>query len=514
MIVGTASNVGKSIICTALCRIFTQDGLQTAPFKAQNMSLNSAVTPSGREIGRAQAVQAEAAGILPNEHMNPVLLKPTGHRTQVVVQGQVYDTVSAQRYFSSNKARLWDAVVESYHFLSKRYDLIIMEGAGSPVEMNLKERDIANLKAAELADACVVLVADIDRGGVFASVVGTLQLMTEEERQRVKGVIINRFRGDPELFDDGVRLLESYTGIPVIGVIPYVANIGIEEEDSMGLERFRESTERQTNDHRLRIGIIKLPHISNFTDFDPLFLEPDVDASFVTSPHQLSDVDVVVLPGTKNTMSDLLWLWESGLAEFLQGMDESKQFLLGICGGYQMMGERIRDPYHQEEEDIDEAVALGLFPFETVLTKEKQTVLVEGDLSKIYAGIKVTGYELHMGRTTHLQSLRPFARIRPAQHSDNGQVEITQGDTLQTRQGGAVDGVVSENGKTIGTYLHGILHNDEFRMSWLNRVRASRGLPPRSQSILVSQSREAAYNSLANTVRQHLNFSLLYEFLR
>lgn len=512
MVVGTASNVGKSILCTALCRIFHQDKISVAPFKAQNMSLNSAVTPSGCEIGRAQSAQAEAAGILPNEHMNPVLLKPTGDmRTQVVLQGRVYDTVSARSYFSSEKDLLWQAVVDSYQFLAERYDLIVMEGAGSPVEMNLKPRDIANLRAAEMADAVVVLVADIDRGGVFASVVGTLQLLTPEERQRVQGIIINRFRGDLNLFADGVKLLEDYTAIPVLGVIPYLPDIGIDEEDSVALESERyQPASRATSDsssakeESLQIAVIRLPHISNFTDFDPLFAEPGVDAYFASKVSDLAEADAIVLPGTKSTMSDLVWLSETGFTDAIRQAQREGRVILGICGGYQMLGARVFDPFHEEHEFHTECDGVGLFSYETTIAKDKQTVLVAGELHGPYAGIAVRGYEIHMGQTTGVGTNQTFAST----HCALDGADRSAGTTVKD------EGVVSDDGRVLGTYLHGILHNDEFRTAWLNQIREVKGLVPQRIQVSVMSARESAYDRLAETVRRNLNLPLLYKWLQ
>lgn len=509
MVLGTASNVGKSVLCMALCRIFYQDGVSVAPFKAQNMSLNSAVTPSGCEIGRAQAAQAEAAGILPNEHMNPVLLKPTGNmRTQIVLQGRVYDTVSAQSYFSSEKDVLWQTVVDSYHFLSERHSLIVMEGAGSPVEMNLKARDIANLRAAEMANAVVVLVADIDRGGVFASVVGTLQLMTLEERKRIKGIIINRFQGDPNLFTEGVKLLEEYAGIPVLGVIPYIPDIGIDEEDSVAFQsrRYRLHTKLAeegspgVRSDRLRIAIVKLPYIANFTDFDPLFLESDVDAFFTSESQDLMMADAIVLPGTKSTMSDLAWLQDTQLAPAIREAAVTGRPILGICGGYQMLGQQVFDPFHQEDETHGECRGIGLFRYQTTITKEKETVLVEGNLLPPFDGLRVRGYEIHMGRTSGFEKVEPFARI-------------TESGDGQPKNQERLDGAVAKDGRIVGTYLHGILHNDEFRTRWLNQIRRQKGLPEKEIQFSSDLSREDAYNRLANIVRNHLDLSRLYTFL-
>ncbi|MHB1629216.1 MAG: cobyric acid synthase [Bacilli bacterium] len=525
MFVGTASNVGKSVICTAMCRILHRDGHRVAPFKSQNMSLNSAVTPSGREIGRAQAVQAEACGILPNEHMNPVLLKPIGGtRSQVVVQGRIHDTRSARDYFFDRKEEIWEAVLESYRFLAQRYDVIVIEGAGSPVEMNLKPREIANMRTAEMADASVILVADIDRGGVFASVVGTLQLLEPHERARVKGVIVNKFRGDPGLFEDGRRMLGEYAGVPVLGVIPYIRDLGIDEEDSVGLaaERYRGSsrsvadldlpTDRRAIDRAndrtnggtnggangltgggsLRVAIVDVPHIANFTDFDPLFLEPCVQAYFCRNPEDMRGADAVILPGTKSTMGDLEWLWTKGWPAALREAQECGARLFGVCGGYQMLGERVRDP-HLQESDAAEYPGLGLLDGVTTLFPEKVTVLVEGELSGDFSGIAVQGYEIHMGRTVHGDARRPFA--------------LTRSPSVAGRQ---MEGAVSADGRTMGTYLHGIFHNDVFRTAWLNRIRSERGLPEQGVSVRVQEARDAAYDRLETVMRKHLDLAYIY----
>ncbi|RIV29291.1 cobyric acid synthase [Alicyclobacillaceae bacterium I2511] len=493
MFVGTSSSVGKSILATALCRILAQDGYRVAPFKAQNMSLNSAVTPSGREIGRAQAVQAEAAGILANEHMNPVLLKPTAGRTQVIVQGRVWDTLSAKEYFLAGKDRLWPYVVESYEFLSSRWDVVVLEGAGSPVEMNLKSRDIANMRAAELANAAVFLVTDIDRGGIFAAIVGTLQLLTPAERNLVKGIVVNKFRGDKELFVEGVRMLESYTGLPVVGVIPHLGDLGIDEEDSVGLDNPRYRLPQ--GQEEIRVAILQLPHLANFTDLDPLFLEPGVAPYFATEPAQLAGADGIILPGTKSTMADLEWLFAKGWQKEILRLVANRKHVLGICGGYQMLGHVVQDPHHQESQ-WDERAGLDLFPALTGILPEKRTVLSEGVLQGPFSGLKVKGYEIHMGETTLIgpDAPLPFAVLRK---------EVA----AQSRS----DGAISSDGRIIGTYLHGILHNDAFRTAWLNEIRREKGQSPQPVRVLTAQVRTQAYDRLATAVRSHLNMDLFYQ---
>ncbi|MBX6353034.1 MAG: cobyric acid synthase [Thermoflavifilum sp.] len=515
MLVGTASNVGKSVLCTAFCRILYQDGLRVAPFKAQNMALNSAATPSGREIGRAQAVQAEACGLLPNEHMNPVLLKPTGAmQTQVVLQGRVWDTVPASAYFRDGKNVLWRAVVESYEYLRDRYDLLVIEGAGSPVEMNLKPRDIANMRTAELADAVVLLVADIDRGGVFASVVGTLQLLEPHERARVAGVIVNKFRGDPTLFSDGVDLLQSYTGVPVLGIIPYLPDVGIDEEDSVGLEGERYAA-RSLGPEALRIGIVRLPHIANFTDVDPLFLEPDVAPAFLERPPESVDaegsgeMDALILPGTKSTMGDLGWLWETGWAHWIQRAAARGLPILGICGGYQMLGQSVVDP-NLHEADVTARRGLGLGPHRTTIGADKQTVPVEGELLGPFVGLAVSGYEIHMGRTEVPTGVPRLARVRTLAAAGVGP---SAREALRPEGPWREDGIVLSEGRVVGTYLHGILHNDAFRAAWLNALRRRRGLHERPPAVQVREARRAALDRLADHVRAHVDMKRIYQLL-
>jgi adenosylcobyric acid synthase len=499
MFVGTSSDSGKSTLCTAFCRILHQDGYLVAPFKSQNMSLNSAATPSGREIGRAQAVQAEACGILPNEHMNPVLLKPTSNTSsQVIVQGRVYDTRSAREYFLDNKEDIWKLAVESFQFLSERYDIVVIEGAGSPVEMNLKQREIVNMRVANMADATVILVADIERGGVFASIVGTLQLLSPAERTRIKGIVINKFRGDTSLFDEGKRWIEEYTGVPIIGILPYIQNLNIDEEDSLGIDshRYQKSPDNERSGQvKLRIAIVQLPHISNFTDFDPLFLEPNVQAYFCQSPEALAGAHAVILPGTKNTMKDLNWLKETGIARTLVKMESGSTFLFGICGGYQMLGKKIYDP-KQYESSVNECDGLGIFDATTTLQGEKRTVLVKGKLVHVFPDTEIEGYEIHMGVTVHHGIQNSFAQI------------CEWGATNSTEEGHT-----SQDGRKIGTYLHGILHNNQFRTTWLNRIRAANGMPEITESISMAEIRATAYDRLAEITREHLDIDGLYHLL-
>lgn len=490
MVMGTSSHVGKSVLATALCRILKQDGYRVSPFKVQNMSRNSAVTADGGEMSRAQAVQAEAAGVPPSPHMNPILLKPTdGRSSQVIVQGKVHSHSAAASYMRSDKEDLWKAAQESFQYLSERFPVIVMEGAGSPVEMNLKTRDLANMRAAEMANASVVLVADIERGGVFAAVIGTLDLLEPEERERVVGIIINKFRGDPTLFDDGIRFLEKRTGKPVLGVIPYLANLDIDEEDSMGLQAPRY---QRRNNGGLRIAIIPLPHLANFTDVDALFWEPDVDPFFCRTPEDLSDVDAVVIPGTKNTVDDMAWIHAEGWAEALQGVRNSGRPILGICGGYQMLGHVIRDPEHLESYR-QEVAGLGWLNEETTLVAPKRTTWVEGHLSDPWGSLPVKGYEIHMGRTRSTGHSTPLALVREIESAP-----------------WHAEGAVQDDLAVTGTYLHGILDNQAFRELWLNRIRRQSGIDHAQTKIFVEDLRERAYDRLATVVRGHLRMDVLY----
>ncbi|GLX70933.1 cobyric acid synthase [Paenibacillus glycanilyticus] len=494
MVQGTASDVGKSVITTALCRIFTQDGWRTAPFKSQNMALNSYVTLDGKEIGRAQGVQAEACGIAATTDMNPILIKPTGDmKAQIVVHGKPLEEMSAWRYREEYIPLAESIVVEALDRLRADYDAIVLEGAGSPAEINLKDRDIVNMRMAKWADAPVLLVADIDRGGVFASIVGTMELLEEDERRRVKGFIINKFRGDISLLQSGLDWLEERTGIPVLGVIPYVPNLDIEAEDSVVLERRAESNFNDAKE--LDIAVLKLPRISNFTDFDPLEAEPDVTLRYVESVNQLGQPDIMIIPGSKNSVEDLLFLRHSGLADAIATRVAEGCFLVGICGGYQMLGHKLFDP-HQVESANGEADGLGFLPLFTTFYPEKRTVRVSGSVTSGHPdwlamrGLTVEGYEIHMGQTT-------------------SQTEVHSLLTLD----GQAEGTISGDGRIFGTYVHGIFHNDDFRRQYLNKVRIHNYLDP-VEAILPFRSRQIdAFDRLADHVRAHLDMEKIYQII-
>lgn len=491
MIQGTGSSVGKSLITAGLCRIFLQDGYKACPFKAQNMALNSFVTKDGREMGRAQVVQAQAAGIEPHVDMNPILIKPTGDsKAQIIIQGKPIGNMSAAGYHKYKRKAL-SRVLNSFNRLKTQYEVMVIEGAGSPAEINLKEDDIVNMRIASLTDSPVILIGDIDKGGVFASLVGTLELLNEEERERIKGFIINKFRGDKRLLRKGLRFLEERTGKPVLGVIPYLKDIALPEEDSVALEnRGTGWGERVAGNGKINIAVIKLPFISNFTDFDALENEPDVKLEYVSDKDVLVGADVIIIPGTKNTVKDLLWLRKTGIAdEILYAIRYTLYAsLIGICGGYQMLGEVIYDNNGIESAQ-KEIKGLGLLPVSTTFESEK--ILSQREAVEIATGIKLNGYEIHHGRTVTLGQLRPMLKI-----------------VKDSR----IDGVESDAGNVWGTYLHGIFDNDIFRRQFLNRIRAKKGLRL-SSARATSFNINARLDNLAGLVRQNINMKLLHMIL-
>jgi adenosylcobyric acid synthase len=455
MVQGTSSSVGKSLLVAGLCRIFARQGLRVAPFKAQNMSNNAAVCADGSEIGRAQALQAAAAGIPPTADMNPVLLKPEADcQSQVIVLGKVWKTLPARHYYE-RKQFLWAHVTGALERLRSAYDLVIAEGAGSPVELNLKSGDIVNMAIARHAGAPVLLVGDIDRGGLFAQLLGTLDLLSPEERALVKGLIVNKFRGDPALFVDGVRILAERGGVPVLGVVPYLPNLDLPDEDAVAIEG---GGIADAEPAAIEIAVIRLPHIANFDDFDPLESEPGVRLRYVDSPSHLGQPHAVVLPGTKSTMSDLRWLRERGLGDAMVRLRDLGAAIVGICGGYQMLGNVIRDP-QKIESDITEIPGLGLLPVDTIFAGQKATHQVRARVaSKVgwmarLSGISLMGYEIHMGQTA---TSTPWIEIN------------TRGDTICL----VSDGAASQDGRVWGCYLHGLFANDEFRRAWLSSLRA------------------------------------------
>lgn len=503
MLMGTSSHVGKSVLTTALCRIFHQDGRKVTPFKAQNMALNSYVTKDGGEMGRSQVAQAEAAGLEPNVDMNPVLLKPTGNASsQVIINGKPLSNMSAREYHKSYSLKAFDAVKAALARLQAQYDTLVIEGAGSPAEVNLKDHDIVNMRVAKYLNAPVLLVADIDRGGALAALVGTLELLDDDERALVKGLIINRFRGDVSLFTPAIDFLEEKTGKKVLGVVPYIEKLGIEEEDSVSLEE----PAKEVKDAPLKIVVIELPKLSNFTDFDALAAEPDVTLSYAKTPYDLAGADMLILPGSKNTTEDLLYLRQSGMAAAIREQVAKKVPLWGICGGYQMLGEKISDPLHTESAH-DSVQGLGYLPMTTTFAAEKLTTQVTADCPKLtFAGANLQaeampGYEIHMGKTVFTQKiLHPFHITAKAEAAADA-------------WDGAVLPANAEHGEIVGTYIHGIFDHDGFRRELLNALRAKKGLKALPIQHNRQADKERAYNHLAAVVRQSLDMQALYDMV-
>ncbi|WP_173917246.1 cobyric acid synthase [Halobacillus sp. Marseille-Q1614] len=483
MVQGTHSDAGKSILVTALCRIFTEDGYQTAPYKSQNMALNSYITVDGKEIGRAQGVQVEAAGIPAVTDMNPILIKPNRDLdAQIVIHGKPVSNMKASTYRSDFYETAKRVITESYFRLAGTYDRIVIEGAGSPAEVNLNDRELVNMSVAQMADAPVILVGDIDKGGVFASLVGTLQLLAEEDRPRVIGVIINKFRGDKTLLDPGLEWFEEYTGKPVLGVIPYINDLHIDAEDSLSLNQY---TRNQNNDKSIDIAVIEYPKISNFTDIDPFLIEPDCHIRFVRDGEDLRQPDVIILPGSKNTIEDLIFLKERGLDQAIAAAQKQGASVFGICGGYQMSGMRVKDP-HQVETSLEEVQGLGLLPIETRLARNKTTVRSSGTVAMNGRILPVTGYEIHMGTTIATEDAEVFISM-------DGQTDGTK------------------KGNVMGTYFHGIFHNDEFRTEFLNLVRKKKGLAPLPVAASFREHQEQEFDRLAEHVRKAVDIPKLYE---
>ncbi len=483
MFLGTGSDVGKSIAAAAFCRIFKRRGFKVAPFKAQNMSNNSYVTADGGEIGRAQVVQAEAAGILPTVHMNPILLKPsTATGAQVVLRGRVFDQMEAVDYHSY-KSRLKEVVESSYRRLMEEYDVIVMEGAGSCCEMNLKENDLVNFPMALYADAPCILVADIDRGGVFAQLIGTHHLMTPREQKITAGFLINKFRGDPRLFESGVKIIEKETRVPVMGVVPFFQDIHIDSEDSVAVQSDKRPPKPVLNS-TVNIGIVRLPAISNFTDLEPLDREPGIVVNYLSRPKALSpEYDAVILPGTKNVMEDALWLSKYGWKKTLRAFANKGGVILGICGGYQLLGAHIHDPEGVESKQKT-VTGIGLLPMETRLEVQKIVRKVTGVC--LANGKRVSGYEIHMGRTAPMTPEgQPFVRI----HEPGKKASWDDGWSIR-------------DGRVAGTYVHGILDAPGFRGGFLNTLRAGKGIESRKPR-QGRQGRFHQYDRLANHFEAH-----------
>ena len=536
MIQGTASNAGKSLIVAALCRIYTKRGYKVAPFKSQNMSLNSYTTKENKEIAIAQVLQAKAANIEPTVDMNPILLKPKGEScSQVIIQGEAVGNKDFFRKYDKTKATQKDidndlmddedyriiakeAVIDSLNNLKRDYDIIIMEGAGSPAEINLREGDLANMGAAEIADANVILVGDIDKGGVFASIAGTFLLLDDEDRSRFKGVIINKFRGKQELLCSGIERLEEIIKVPVLGIVPYAENLQLPEEDSASLKEHDWTKEFKEGDNHIIIGVVKLPKIANFTDIDPFDSEDDVEVRMIdvyNYHEKIKYIDALILPGTRNSTEDMLELEKSGLADKIRELSKENGIpVIGICGGYQLLGNKIYDKNHKESQ-LDEVEGLGLLDIESEFIREEKIVKqsiarfeleksTEDDESEVYKmfsninGEEVTGYELHEG-TTNLLSAKPLFRIKEGMGNNNE---------------GKYDGAYQNN--VFGTYFHGIFNNYNLRRELLNHIRKNKGLEIRTGDDPYETSVESSLEKLANIVEDSLDMdyidSLIFDF--
>jgi len=494
MVQGTMSNAGKSLITAALCRIFARDGYTVAPFKSQNMALNSYITSDGLEMGRAQVMQAEAAGIAPAADMNPILLKPTNDKgSQVILNGEVMGYMDAMEYYT-HKQELIPHILAAFRRLADAYDIIVIEGAGSPAEINLKDVDIVNMGMAALVDAPVLLVGDIDRGGVFAQLAGTAMLLDEEEKARIQAFIINKFRGDVEILKPGLSMLEGITGIPVAGVVPYM-RLEIDDEDSLS-----ESLENTAFAGSIDIAVIRLPRISNFTDFNALSLVPGVSVRYVSSTRELGMPDMIILPGTKNTMGDLKWLRQSGLEALITRFASGGGPVYGVCGGYQMLGQTLDDPYGVEEGGRMKGI--GLLAVDTVFEEEKTRTQAEGRVSiaeGIFAGIaeEFYGYEIHMGITSRREGTAPL-------------VEITRslGEEVSRADG-------AQSGSVYGSYIHGIFDSEDFAKAVVTRLYEKKGLDPSEVAARDMKAfKESQYDELAKTVRESLDMESIYGMLR
>ena len=494
MVQGTMSNAGKSLLTAGLCRIFKQDGYRVAPFKSQNMALNSFITEEGLEMGRAQVMQAEAAGIKPSVLMNPILLKPTNDTgSQVIVNGEVIGNMAAREYFAY-KHKLIPQVMEAYEKLADKYDIIVIEGAGSPAEINMKREDIVNMGMAKRAKAPVLLIGDIDRGGVFAQLVGTVILLDDDEKDMVKGLIINKFRGDKTILDPGLVMLEEKTGIPVVGVAPYLS-IEVEDEDSL-TERFDNRQEVGIID----IAVIRIPRISNFTDFNPFESMPGVSLRYVHNVKELKNPDMIILPGTKNTMEDLLWMRQNGLEAAILKHASVGKVIFGVCGGYQMLGERLSDPHGVEAGG--EIKGMGLIPMDTVFEDAKTRTRVTGTFRKItgplasLTGVALEGYEIHMGVTTLKEGAAPMTIIKNFVEQSN---PIT-------------DGAYANN--IYGTYVHGVFDKEEVAKAVVQALGQQKGIDTTEITGVDFQAfKETQYDLLAAGLREHLDMQTIYQIL-
>ncbi len=495
MIQGTMSNVGKSLITAGLCRIFSQDGYRVAPFKSQNMALNSFITEDGFEMGRAQVMQAEAAGIKPDVRMNPILLKPTNDTgSQVIVNGEIRCTMAAKEYFEYKRELIPD-ILKAFNSLSEEYDIIVIEGAGSPAEINLKQEDLVNMGMAKMAKSPVLLVGDIDRGGVFAQLIGTVNLLEPEERSIVKGLIINKFRGDKSILDPGIKMLEEKADIPVVGVAPYM-HVDVEDEDSLS-----ERLEYTDKVDLIDIAVIRLPRISNFTDFNALEVIPGVSVRYVKSAAEIKDPDMVIIPGSKNTMEDLLWMRQKGIEAAVLKQAAQGKIIFGICGGYQMLGQVLSDPLGVETGG--EVRGMGLLPVSTVFAGEKTRTRVEGKFTcqgslfdeLCRKDIKCEGYEIHMGQSVLSEGALPLQNIE----------DSVSGVSKS-------DGAYSDN--VFGTYVHGIFDGYGVAEAIIKSIGKRKGIDTEGmEAVDYAKYKESQYDLLAEGLRKHLDMEAIYKIL-
>ena len=490
MFQGTGSSVGKSIIVAAICRILNNHGYSVAPFKSQNMSLNSFITQDGKEMGRAQVVQAEAARIQPMVEMNPILLKPTSDvGSQVILNGEVFKNMEAMKYFSS-KEYLIPHVQKAFETLSAQYEVIVIEGAGSPAEINLRSRDIVNMGLAEIVDTDVILIGDVDKGGVFASLYGTFLLLSDSEKERIKGFVINKFRGDVSLLMPGVEMLEKLIDRPCLGVIPFINDLKVDDEDSV-TERFDYKSERS-----VKVGVIKLPFMSNFTDFTVFDMESDVSLEYVSQMDSILSCDLIIIPGSKNTIHDMRFLMETGLNQAIYKAHRKGTPIIGICGGYQILGQTIEDLYGVESKEC-KINGLGLLEVVTQMAEIKTTRQASGKMLHPFFNIEplkqeMTGYEIHMGETRLVgNATLPFMK------TDKGNF----------------DGAVHVDGNVMGTYFHGVFDNDHFRNALLSPIRKSKGIQGTSENINFEVLKQNEYDRLANHVEAHIDMDAIKKIL-
>ena len=498
MLQGCASSVGKSLLTAGLCRIIKQDGHSVAPFKSQNMALNSYITKEGLEMGRAQVVQAEAADIEPCVEMNPILLKPTSDKkSQIIINGKVSDNLDFREYHKL-KPSLKDMLKETYQSLERKYEYIVLEGAGSPAEINLRDGDIVNMGMAEIADAPVILIGDIDKGGVFAFLAGTVMLLTEAERSRVKGVIINKFRGDVSILEPGLKMLEDIIKIPVLGVVPYM-EVDIDDEDSVS-----ERLTRVVNGGDIDVAVIRLPHLSNYTDYNVFSLEKSITLRYVKNTAELGNPDVVILPGTKNTIEDLLYLKAIGMDEQIVRHAKAGKAVIGVCGGYQMLADSLYDPYNVES-NLKSISGLGLLDMKVTFGKEKTTAQAKGEVTAdigVLSGLKgcrIEGYEIHMGENAYGSEV----------------TECIAADERNGEKVKVVDGVCNVQGNVFGSYIHGLFDSGAFLRGIINNLRLSKGYTAdTSESIPYSEYKTKQYDKLADILRNSLDIDKIYKIMR